>query len=100
MIVLKFGGTSVADRAAHERLVDIVSQRLAHSPLVVVSAMSGVSDALIVVLERALAGDDEASAGALRAIGERHRLVLGQTPAPKGEVQAASSVIEEIMGGL
>jgi aspartate kinase len=45
--VLKFGGTSVHDEAALERLVVIVRAQLADHPVVVVSAMRGVTDALL-----------------------------------------------------
>src|ERR1044072_9910413 len=47
MRVLKFGGTSVGDAAAFERAVQIVRAH-EHAPVVVVvSAMSGITDALI-----------------------------------------------------
>src|SRR5689334_15509998 len=46
-IVMKFGGTSVADAAAFENVARIVSAERAASPIVVVSAMSGVTDALL-----------------------------------------------------
>lgn len=45
--VLKFGGTSVDDSDALERLAEIVRTRLAARPIVVVSAMRGVTDALL-----------------------------------------------------
>lgn len=45
--VLKFGGTSVADTAAFERAADIVRANRSARVVVVVSAMSGVTDALI-----------------------------------------------------
>lgn len=46
-IVMKFGGTSVADAAAFENVARIVSAEHAAFPVVVVSAMSGVTDALL-----------------------------------------------------
>src|SRR6185369_8815808 len=46
-IVMKFGGTSVADAAAFENVARIVSAERAAFPIVVVSAMSGVTDALL-----------------------------------------------------
>jgi aspartate kinase len=45
--VLKFGGTSIQDRAAFERVAQIVKAKQSATPVVVVSAMSGVTDALI-----------------------------------------------------
>jgi aspartate kinase len=47
--VLKFGGTSVADAAAFERAVGIVRANDDSPVVVIVSAMSGVTDALIAV---------------------------------------------------
>lgn len=46
-IVMKFGGTSVADAAAFENVARIVNTERAAFPVVVVSAMSGVTDALL-----------------------------------------------------
>ena len=46
-IVMKFGGTSVADAAALERVAAIVAAHREAGPVVVVSAMSGVTDALL-----------------------------------------------------
>ncbi|HYW36721.1 MAG TPA: hypothetical protein VE957_01290, partial [Terriglobales bacterium] len=40
MIVMKFGGTSVQDAKAIERVAHIVQGRLADRPVVVVSAMA------------------------------------------------------------
>lgn len=47
MRVLKFGGTSVGDAAAFQRAVQIVREQKSAPVVVVVSAMSGITDALI-----------------------------------------------------
>jgi len=47
MRVLKFGGTSVADANAFKRAVQIVGEHTSAPVVVVVSAMSGITDALI-----------------------------------------------------
>ena len=47
MIVAKFGGTSVTDAPAISRLIDIVRGRLPEQPVIVVSALAGVTDALL-----------------------------------------------------
>jgi aspartate kinase len=44
---MKFGGTSVRDAEAFARVGRIVATRRARRPIVVVSAMSGVTDALV-----------------------------------------------------
>lgn len=46
-IVMKFGGTSVADAAAFENVARIVAAARDAAPVVVVSAMSGVTDGLL-----------------------------------------------------
>ena len=56
MVVQKFGGTSVADPQAIRRLIEIVRMartRDGRGPAVVVSAMSGVTDALLGVASAA-----------------------------------------------
>ena len=60
-IVMKFGGTSVADAAAIENVARIVATERAAFPVVVVSAMSGVTDALLA-----------ATAASVAAIFSRH----------------------------
>ena len=56
MIVCKFGGTSVADSDAQRRLAGIVAPRVPAGALVVVSALAGVSDSLIAILDDAARG--------------------------------------------
>lgn len=46
-VVMKFGGTSVADAAAFENVARIIAAERATFPVVIVSAMSGVTDALL-----------------------------------------------------
>ena len=47
MIVCKFGGTSVTDTAAFRRLISIIGKRTGERPLIVVSALAGVTDGLL-----------------------------------------------------
>jgi hypothetical protein len=47
MIVMKFGGTSVEDAQAISRLVNLVRERLREQPVIVTSALAGVTDALL-----------------------------------------------------
>jgi aspartokinase/homoserine dehydrogenase 1 len=59
MLVLKFGGTSVGSPAAIRHIIDILKDK-AHADrvaAVVVSAFSGVTDGLIDMARRAVAGD-------------------------------------------
>ena len=56
MIVMKFGGTSVGSPERIEQVYQIVSPLLDKKPIVVVSAVGGVTDLLIEAGQKALAG--------------------------------------------
>ena len=64
MVVMKFGGTSVKDPAAIQRLARIVAREsgLSGTPVVVVSAMSGITDQLLDAVAAVERGDDEVAA--------------------------------------
>jgi aspartate kinase len=79
--VLKFGGTSVGDAAAFERAAGIVRSHGGARPVVVVSAMSRVTDGLLAALEAA-ARDSAAALESLRPLLERHRVVAQRLLAP------------------
>jgi aspartate kinase len=70
-IVMKFGGTSVKDAEAVGRLVRIVA-REPRPRLVVVSALAGVTDALLAAARLAEAGDGAGARDAVRALHRRH----------------------------
>jgi diaminopimelate decarboxylase/aspartate kinase len=74
-VVLKFGGTSVANRARWDTIADLVRARRAEGlrPFVVCSAVAGVTNALEQLLQDAVAGR---AGPALAALRERH-LALG-----------------------
>ena len=82
---MKFGGTSVADEHAIERLIAIVrAQRQADAqqeggdargPIVVVSAMSKVTDRLLGIAANAGAGDIDGAQNNLRELRARHTTV-------------------------
>jgi aspartate kinase len=53
MIVIKFGGTSVGDANRVANAIDIVSERRERKPIVVVSALAGVTNDLVAATEAA-----------------------------------------------
>ncbi len=57
MIVMKFGGSSVANREQIEKVLGVVRNRLDRKPIVVSSAHKGITDALISTGRRAAAGE-------------------------------------------
>ena len=72
-VVMKFGGTSVADPDAINRLIDIVRRQQAKTtegnpPVVVVSALAGVTDTLVTVAQLAEDGEADRAAAALHAL--------------------------------
>src|SRR5271167_445576 len=72
MIVMKFGGTSVEDAKAIQRVAAIVKDRLPQKPLVVVSAMARVTDTLLTMARAAGAGERKAALKLCRSLQERH----------------------------
>jgi aspartate kinase len=75
MVVQKFGGTSVADPDAVSRLIEIVRTvraRDGRGPVVVVSALSGVTDTLLLVAAEAGAARVERALSQVNRLRERH----------------------------
>ena len=72
---MKFGGTSVADPDAINRLIGIVRQQQAKTksaPVVVVSALAKVTDSLVAIAQLAEDGATDKAAAEVRALLERH----------------------------
>jgi aspartate kinase len=83
--VLKFGGTSVADAAALQRVVGLVRQaQRGTRPIVVVSALAGVTDALLAAADAAANGDAQRMRPQLDALLERHADLAGRLARPEG----------------
>ena len=72
MIVMKFGGTSVEDAKAIDRVASIVQGRLAQQPVVVVSAMAKVTDTLLTMARAAGEGERKTALKLCRSLQERH----------------------------
>ncbi|MGA8272473.1 MAG: aspartate kinase [Candidatus Sulfotelmatobacter sp.] len=75
--VMKFGGTSVGDAACIARVVEIVraASRESHV-VVVVSAMSGVTNKLIEAAVRSEAGEHAPAAAIFEAIRQQHQTAI------------------------
>ena len=75
--VMKFGGTSVGDAECMRRAAAIVQSAAAQGPVVVVvSAMSGVTNRLIDAAHRAEAGESVVIGKLIAALGDQHRAAL------------------------
>ena len=70
--VMKFGGTSVADASAFGRVAELVRRRGDERPVVVVSAMSRVTDALLESVQVAAEGRIEEAVASLEEHFARH----------------------------
>ena len=73
--MLKFGGTSVADADAFERVATIVRAHGGPRPVVVVSALAGVTDALLSSVTAAAEGDVAQARRSVEGQLDRHREV-------------------------
>jgi aspartate kinase len=89
MIVAKFGGTSVADAAAIARLIEIVRTRADQRPVVVVSALARVTDALLGLARQAETDDGRAIDAAVANLLARHEQIAGT-------VRGAAAALETI----
>ncbi len=107
-VVHKFGGTSLANaeryRAAAEILLSL--QEPGECTAVVVSAMSGVTDALISLIQLA-AGHDDSYLGKLQSLKERHldtlvslHLAAAQRRSLEETIAADFREIEEVLRGV
>ncbi len=72
MIVCKFGGTSVADAAAINRVVDVVVGKQASAPVVVVSALGGATNVLLDLAHKAAGGELLAALQLVEQLRDRH----------------------------
>ena len=90
--VLKFGGTSVGQAAPLRSALAIVAAAAAERPVVVVvSALSGVTDALEAAVAGAAAGRLDV-AGFVAALAARHTALLGSVASGRPAARAASAV--------
>ena len=105
-VVMKFGGTSVEDAAAMRRTAAIVAGRRsgAVQPIVVVSAMSKVTDQLLLAATTAARGEREGALAISARLLVRHQAVAEELglPAALGEAWLPQefAALDEILRGL
>ena len=80
---MKFGGTSVEDAAAIDRVATIVKSRLAEQPFVVVSAMAKVTDQLLAMAAAASWSERFASSTEKPISAERRRARVRDSRMPE-----------------
>src|SRR5438876_183289 len=96
--VLKFGGTSVEDAAAFERVAEIVRAERRARPVVVVSAMSGVTDALLASVDAASADPDFPETSARARAQLSPLLAAGRIPVLGGFIGASAGGVTTTLG--
>jgi aspartate kinase len=106
MIVMNFGGTSVQDAEAIDRVAAIVRERLAEKPVVVVSALAKITDQLLAMATAAGAGEREKALELCASARERHNQtalnLLGQERFQNisPELEADFNSLEELLRGV
>lgn len=85
MIVLKFGGTSVGSPESLRKAIEIVESVSDRSPIVVVSALSGVTNRLVDAAEAAAAGDLDKARDAVKDIRKRHEEIAWELVMQKAD---------------
>ncbi len=76
MLVLKFGGTSVQDAPAMDQALDITLPYLSQAPLLVSSAMAGVTNDLVALVDAVERQDGPAADALVEKLEVRHKTVL------------------------
>ena len=105
LVVMKFGGTSVEDARAIGRVAQIVQSREQHHRVVVVSALAKVTDQLVLMGQKAAAGDTDSLVQLVQALRERHletaKQLLG-TPSPKLALKIENTFdqLKEFLSGV
>jgi aspartate kinase len=103
LIVMKFGGTSVAAPDAIEKVGRIVKRLRRRRPVVVVSALAGVTDDLLAAASAAAAGRGRATRRLLDRLRDRHGSVA-RALALDGEVtrdlEATLDELRDVLHGV
>jgi aspartate kinase len=99
MIVMKFGGTSVADAACLRDVAALVRGALPRGPLVVLSATAGTTDRLFAAAARAESGDLAGAREIQEALLARHG-ALARELLPEGVPPAVEAALADLGGEL
>jgi len=106
LVVMKFGGTSVEDATAIARTAGIVAGRVAAGkrPVVVVSAMSKVTDQLLACAAAASRGDRTGALAISQRLRCRHRdtatALIKECAALQISIEREFDALDEILRGL
>jgi aspartate kinase len=100
VIVLKFGGTSVADADAIRRTASIVASRAGRGAIVVVSALGGVTNSLLALAEQSARGQLLGALASVEGLRDRHlgeaEQLLGSEPDGVETCEELSAMSDEL----
>jgi aspartate kinase len=101
-VVMKFGGTSVEDAAAMGRTAKIVAGRRTEEqqPIVVVSAMSKVTDQLLLAASTAARGERESALAISERLLTRHQGVAADLGIAGDWIAGEFAALDEVLRGL
>ena len=100
MIVMKFGGTALADASRIRAAGEIVRGQLGLRPMVVVSALAGVTDLLIRAVSAAREGDRAGLEPILADLERRHRWALAGSVEHAGRRHDLSVAVDDLFEDL
>ena len=96
--VMKFGGTSVGDATCIARAAQIVASAAEEMRVVVVvSAMSGVTNRLIDAAKRASEGDADAGATLIESLRQQHRAALAVLVSEEAARLSVEHKLDEVL---
>jgi aspartate kinase len=100
MIVMKFGGSSVADAEAVDRVASIIEEALDRRPLIVVSALGDTTDVLVAVLESLDACRTDEARSRAGAVAEHYLAVIDAVITDDAHRREARRSVDESLGRL
>jgi aspartate kinase len=106
MVIMKFGGTSVEDAPAIERVAEIVRSRRKDDPVVVVSAFAKVTDQLVLMGQQAASTDCDSSLQLWQQLRDRHLATANQLlgsklfPMTATKVETMFAELENLVRGV
>lgn len=97
---MKFGGTSVANCEAINRTIAIVKGKLQQKPVVVVSALSKVTDSLCKIADAIESANPALAYDLIEALRKRHADLCDELMDGTDLCSSAKAAVEELCGGL
>ncbi len=92
MIILKFGGTSVSSKVTIATICEIVRERLPQKPIVVVSALSGVTDLFLSIKASPHSGEN-----AFKRIRDVHCTLIRAIWCKRESADAVISYVDDVL---